>query len=152
MCLSGDVMFSCTFIGHKDCPYNIKEKIRIAIEELIIYHNVTDFYIGTNGVFDKYVYDILCDLEKNYSININVVLAYLNIKQNEYYDDSKTLFPLEFSFTPKRFAIVKRNEYMLNKSQYLICYVNNTFTNSYKFLEIARKRNLHIINLGQLVV
>lgn len=145
-------MSSCTFIGHKDCPYYIKEKIRVAIEDLIMYRNVTDFYIGTNGMFDKYVYDILCDLEKTYRIKIQVVLSYLNIKQNEYYDNIKTLFPFELSLVPKRFAIVKRNNYMISKSQYMVCYVNNTYTNAYKYIDMARKRKLQIINLGELNV
>lgn len=65
---------------------------------------------------------------------------------------SKTEFPYEVEKVPLRFAISKRNEYMIKQSQYLICYINSTFSNSYKFAKMAKKLNLEVINLGDLEI
>ncbi len=83
-----------------------------------------------------------------YNIKVIVVLAYLNSRQT-YYDSKKTIFPYILERTPKRYAINKRNEYMIKKSQYIICYVNNTFSNAFTFLNLASKQSLNIINLGE---
>ena len=70
-------MFSCTLIGHSSCEEHIKEKIYKTAEQLILENNVTTFYIGTHGAFDRYAYYVFFDLEKLYDIKINVVLGYL---------------------------------------------------------------------------
>lgn len=140
---------ACTFIGHKDCCENIYDDLYIAIEKLIVEDDVLTFYVGTHGSFDKLVYRVLIQLEKKYKIKVIVVLAYMNIrKENIYYDIKKTIFPDVLETTPLRFAINKRNDFMIKNSQYMICYVNNTFSNSYKYIITALKKNLKIINLG----
>ncbi len=52
-------MPSCTFIGHRDCPEKIKLSLRKVIEKLIIKENVDTFYVGTQGRFDYFVYEVL---------------------------------------------------------------------------------------------
>ncbi|MBR4949822.1 MAG: hypothetical protein IKZ25_03495 [Clostridia bacterium] len=142
-------MYSCTFIGHYDCSEDIRESIYNAIENLILYEKVQTFYVGTNGRFDYFVYNELCKLEKIYNIKIFVVLSYLNNKNKPYYDEKKTLFPSVLETTPPRFAINKRNIYMIEKSQYMICYMNHTFSNTYTFVKKAKRKNLKIFNLGR---
>ena len=39
---------------------------------------------------------------------------------------------------------------MINQSDYMICYANNTFSNTYKFIKIAKKQGLEIFNTGAL--
>ena len=108
-------MKSCTFIGHHDCPYDTKEELSLKIESLIVKYNVRTFYVGTHGRFDELVYSVLCDLEIKYDIKFFVVLAYLNTSGNKIYDTEKTMFPEELCNTIKRYAIIKRNEYMIKK-------------------------------------
>ena len=146
-------MYACAFLGHRDCPESIKEKLFLEIENLIVNENVNAFYVGTQGAFDRLVYEVLCELEKKYEIKINVVLAYLN-RENEftYYDTNKTIFPDCITNTPPRFAISKRNDYMLQKADYLICYLDNKFSNTYEFIEKAIRIKIKIINLGNLQI
>jgi len=140
---------ACTFIGHKDCCENIYDDLYITIEKLIIQDDVLTFYVGTHGSFDRLVYRVLTELEKKYKIKVIVVLAYINTrKENIYYDIRKTVFPDALEKTPLRFAINKRNEFMINNSQYMICYVNNSFSHSYKYVKFALRKKLKIINLG----
>jgi uncharacterized phage-like protein YoqJ len=143
----------CCFLGHRDCPKSIKGKLLLGIENLIVNENVNVFYVGTQGAFDRLVYKVLCELEEKYEIKTKVVLAYLN-RENEfkYYDANKTVFPDCVTKTPPRFAISKRNDYMLKNSDFLICYLDNKFSNTYEFVLKAIKKNIKIINLGSLTI
>ena len=60
-----------------------------------------------------------------------------------------TIYPEELANVPKRFAISKRNDYLLKKSNIVICYVNNTYSNSYKFTQKALKKGYTVINLSK---
>lgn len=142
-------MNACTFIGHRECPESIKPILYKELENLIINNNVRDFYVGTHGDFDRIVYETLCELEKAYSIKVSVVLAYLySLNKQTYYDANKTIYPDILAKTPFKFAIIKRNDFMIHQSQYIICYVNHANSNASKFVKKAIKRKLKIINLG----
>lgn len=146
-------MYSCTFIGHRNCPESIKNKLFLKIEDLVTTQNVDTFYVGTHGNFDRFVYETLIEIEKKHKIKIFVVLAYLNQKSDYiYYDNEKTIFPDCLTKTPLRFAINKRNHYMIDKSNFLICFLKNRFSNTYSFVEYAIKNNVNIINLSDTVV
>ncbi len=41
---------------------------------------------------------------------------------------------------------------MIKHSDYLVSYVNNTFSNAYKFIEYARRRGIEIINIGGITI
>lgn len=142
-------MQSCTFLGHSRCPDEIREKLLYTIESLILKNNVTVFYVGSQGAFDKLVYEVLCDLEKKYRIKIFVVLAYLNrTPKTPHYDIDKTIFPDELTKTPLRFAITRRNSFMINKSDYIVSFINTPFSKVYNNILETIKKKKHIINLG----
>lgn len=142
-------MQSCSFIGHRNCPIETKNKLKETVKELIIEKNISKFYVGTQGDFDKIVYDILCEFEKEYNIELIVVLAYLNHTNNEYFDNKKTIFPDILTKTPIKYAIRKRNTFMIDNSDYLVTYMNSPFSNTYTNIEEAFKKKKTIINLGE---
>ena len=39
---------------------------------------------------------------------------------------------------------------MIKQSQYMICYLNHTFSNSYTFVKYAVSHKLEIVNIGSL--
>ncbi|MEE0928706.1 MAG: hypothetical protein UIG59_05910 [Acutalibacteraceae bacterium] len=142
-------MYGCTFIGHKNCSEEIKTLLVTTIKRLIEEKTVTTFYVGTEGNFDKYVYTVLCQIAKEYDIKIIVVLAYLKPKAEwVYYDQEKTIFPDELTKTPIKFAIKRRNSYMIDKAEYLVTYLNTSTSNTYTNVEEAIKKKKKIINLG----
>lgn len=146
-------MYSCAFLGHRDCPKSIKSKLIFEIEKLIVNNNVDVFYVGTQGGFDRMTYECLCELDKKYEIKIVVVLAYLNREDDlTYYDTNKTIFPDCLTKTPPKFAISKRNDYILQNSDYLICYLENRFSNTYEFILGAIKKKIKITNLGSMAI
>ena len=128
----------------------MKECLFRTIEELILHKYIHLFYVGTQGDFDKLVYEVLCELEKKYKIKIFVVLAYLNKNPNiKNYDIQKTIFPDELAKVPLRFAIRRRNSFMINNSDYIVSYLNTPFSNTYGNIEEAVKKKKQIINLGE---
>lgn len=141
-------MYSCTFIGHSNCDPEIKTELYRTVEKLIREHNVTTFYVGTHGKFDYYAYQVLRELEKIHNIEVLIVLSHL-ISVPDYCKGAKTIFPDSVAKSPYKYAIIKRNEYMIEKSQFMICCIDHTFSNTYNFVKKAIRKKLHIINLGK---
>lgn len=51
---------------------------------------------------------------------------------------------------PPRFAILKRNEWLVKNSDFLIAYVKHSHGGAFKTLEFAeKKKNIKIINIGK---
>ena len=136
----------CTFFGHRDADDSIKAKLKDTILQLIK-EGVTDFYVGNNGAFDFYVQTVLKDITKEHKVNFSVILSNVN-EMSIGADQSYTIFPEGLEKALPKFAISKRNDWMINNSQIAITYVNHHFSSSYKWLEKARKKGVKIINLG----
>ena len=136
----------CTFFGHKDAPSNIKMRLEEIIEALIN-EGVKNFYVGNNGNFDFYVQGVLENIVKKHNdIRFSVVLSTINetaIGAKQKY----TVFPEGLENALPKFAISKRNDWMINNSQIVITYVRHNFSNSHKWLEKAKKKGLRVINL-----
>ena len=139
----------CTFIGHRDTPSNIKTVLKSTIIELIEKYSVNEFYVGNHGNFDSIVLSALKEISKEkLHISFTVVLAYIPQNKDEYTDYTHTLYPDILENSPPKFAIKKRNYWMIEKSDFLVCYVNNKSTNAYDYLEIAVKKKKRVINLA----
>ena len=137
----------CTFFGHKDAPSSIKMRLEEIIEALIN-EGVKNYYVGNNGNFDFYVQGVLENIVKKHNdIRFSVVLSTINetaIRTKQKY----TVFPEGLENALPKFAISKRNDWMINNSQIVITYVRHNFSNSHKWLEKAKKKGLRVINLG----
>lgn len=134
----------CTFFGHSECYGLDAVVLSDAIVELINL-GVDSFYVGNQGNFDAMVYRCLKELRKAHpNIHISVVLAYLPVKEQGSKD---TIYP-EIEGHPK-FAIARRNRWMIGKSDYCLCYINHTWGGAYKFASMAKNRGLTVINLGK---
>ena len=136
------------FFGHREITHNIRPKLTEIIEKLIAVDGVTEFYVGHQGQFDIMVYSVLKELgEKFPQIRYTVVLAYMpNEHIKELYGEN-TLFPGGMENVPKRFAISKRNDWMLKHSDTAIFYVWKVTGGASKFKEKAEKKGLKIIDI-----
>ena len=143
-----DINKTCCFFGHREVTHNIRPKLTEIIEKLIVDEGVTYFYVGHQGQFDSIVYSVLKELKARYpQIRYTVVLAYMpNEHIREIYGED-TLFPDGLESVPKRFAISKRNDWMLKHSDIAVCYVWKITGGAAKFREKAEKKGLLIIDL-----
>ena len=139
---------TCCFFGHREVTNNIRDRLTAIIEKLITEDGVTEFYVGHQGQFDNMVYSVLKELKAKYpQIRYTVVLAYM---PDEYIKDvygNDTLFPDGMENVPKKYAISKRNDWMIQQSGFAVCYVHKITGGAAKFREKAEKKGLRIIDV-----
>lgn len=92
----------------------------------------------------------LNDLSKTYTIKFNVVLTYLPTEKNKHDDLTNTIYPEGIEATPKRFAIVRINKWMLQKADRVVSYVTHTVSGAAKFKEMAIKQKKTVIELSEI--
>lgn len=146
----------CSLFGHNyfwsnsDLECRIKSEIINCVENM----GITDFLLGGYGGFDITCARFLRELKPIYpQIKSYLVLAYLDKKFDDMdkdyikktYDD--LLFP-PIENVPKRFAILKRNEWIVNNSDYILFYVNHSWGGACKMLKYANKKKKGYINFG----
>lgn len=128
----------CTFFGHKDAPKEIEPTLRSTLIDLIENKNVTVFYVGNNGNFDTMVARQLEDLSQTYPIAYSVVLAYLPTETNNYDNLINTIYPEGLETVPKRFAISRRNKWMIQQTNIVVTYVTTTSAELHSLREWQR--------------
>lgn len=79
-----------------------------------------------------------------------MVLAYMpKEKAKSRYDDLDfTIYPEGLENTPPKYAIVTRNRWMINMSDYVVVYVKHSFGGAAQFKELAEKKGKIVINLA----
>lgn len=144
-------MTAGAFFGHWDCPESIKSGLIKEIERLICNQQVDTFYVGTQGRFDRMAYSALRELRNKYShIKVHHVLAYMPqndavSKDNAQSED--TILPEGIERVHPRYAIVWRNNWMIDHSEYVIAYITHPTGGAYKAVERAKKNDRVIINV-----
>ena len=144
-------MSVCTFFGHSDC-YGLDESVIEGAIEDLIKEGFDTFYVGHQGRFDSIVFSSLSRLKEIHThISFSVVLAYLpteNVNENSIYKCS--IFPEAVEKGPARFAIERRNKWLIANSDCCLCYITRSFGGAYKFAKQAKNKGLKIINIGDL--
>ncbi len=143
----------CTFFGHSECYGLDKDVLRSAIEGLIK-QGITEFLVGNHGQFDGMVFSCLQDLSKDYpEIQYSVALAYLPTHKQEYdIYQGHSFYPEGQEIGPAKFAIERRNKWMIDASECCVCYISHTWGGAYKFARMAKNRGLQVINLGSVAI
>lgn len=142
-----------TFFGHRDTPKEIigvlEELLRVLIENC----GADTFYVGNHGAFDAYAASCLQKLKKKYEyIKWYTVLAYMPKKKNgEAVDSDVTVFPEELAGVVPRFAISKRNDWMLAKSDAVVVYCTYSFGGASQYYEKAKRKQKTVYNIAELV-
>lgn len=136
----------CAFFGHRDAPSELRGTLRETVVKLIEEREVTEFYMGNNGSFDRMALSVLKELSEMYpQVNYYVVYAYLPQKDGE--DFTHTLYPEGIEAVPKRFAIDHRNRWMVRQADIVVAYVGRSFGGAAKFVDMAKRRGKDIIDL-----
>lgn len=141
----------CSFFGHRDVPKSVYTTLVSVIEDLIEKHGDIRFMVGHQGSFDSMVLKALRACKKNHpELRYEVVLAYLPGARDEYenYESSETVLARGIENTPKRYAIVHRNRWMIKESEIVVCYITRSWGGAAQFVEYARRQKKQIINLA----
>ena len=104
----------------------------------------TTFYLGGYGDFDSLAAAAVRRQKTKYpNIEAVLVLAYLNREMDASRYDGTTYPPLET--VPPRYAIVRRNEWMVRESDVVISGVTHGWGGAAKTLDYAKRRGKVIV-------
>lgn len=147
------------FVGHGFLynTDNLVAQIEKTINECLRNDEAVQFLCGGYGDFDK-----LCACTsrkmKNCipSCELILVTPYIDLSRQERLQcsmdarlyDAVVYPPLER--VPYKYAIVKRNEWMIDKADLIIAYVKHSYGGAYKSLVYAKRKKKRIINLAEL--
>ena len=143
-------MPSCFFIGHRDAPKELLPAIRAAAERLIR-EEVTDFYVGSRGSFDRLAASAVRALRESYpEIRLFLVLAYLpSARQVLPEGFTSSVFPEGLEKVPRRYAILRANRALVDRCEYLVAYAPHVTSNARKVAEYARRKGRRVIEVGK---
>ena len=109
-----------------------------------------EIYMGRDGEFDTYAATLVKRVQKDYddyhAIEFNLVLPYPK-KDMEDFDKYYDRVDIPISAHPK-LAITKRNEWMVEQAELVICYIERESGGAYKAVQYAKKLEKEIINLA----
>ena len=135
-----------TFCGHGDFygDEDVKRWLRDTVEALIL-RGADDFLLGGYGGFDACAASVVWAFKKKYpTIRSTLVLPYLDRTVDASKYDGTLYPPLEN--VPRRYAISKRNEYMVNEADIVVAYVTNDWGGAATTLAYAKRKKKEIIN------
>ena len=135
-------MSTCFFIGHRETPNTLLDKLSAEVERHITEYGVTDFVVGRYGRFDSLAAKcVKATKERHPEVTLTLLLPY------HPYDHPTptppgfdgTFYPPGMETIPKRAAIVRANCYMVEHSDYLIAYVWHPASNAWDLVEYAQR-------------
>ena len=144
-----------TFCGHSNCLFSDeeKEKLKQLLIKEIRKNPTCKFYLGGYGDFDSLCLQTLRELKTDFrDIELLFITPYLDknyskLEFAKYHYDDIIFPPLES--VPRKFAILKRNEWMVDSAELVIAYVKYSWGGAAKTLEYAKRKNTSFINISQ---
>lgn len=144
-------MKSCFFIGHREADERLLPCLVSTVERLVMVENVTCFYVGGYGGFDRIAASAVKRVKQRHpEIFLMLVLPYHPTERSVEtpYGFDGTYYPEGMESVLRRYAIVQANKRMVESVDWLIAYVRHGASNSQKILEYAKKRSIPYINIA----
>ena len=127
-------MKTCCIIGHRDFEKTeeLEIKVKNIIAELIKKEKVATFLFGSKSKFTDFCYDIITEYKNNYSnLKRIFVRAEFPVISEDYYNYLKTFYEDSYFYSEKlinnKFSYIKRNQAMIDKSDFCIFYFNANY-------------------------
>ena len=143
------------FFGHADfIPTPEIEKRLYDILKEETKGETVEFWFGGYGDFDSFAYAVVNKYFKGEKIAKIFITPYITEgyqkNQIEYIKDRYDLiiYP-ELESTPYRYAISKRNSWMAENCDIVICYVKYSYGGAYKAVKYASRKGKRIINISK---
>lgn len=152
-------IYTVSFFGHRELerPLEIAKRLDNLLHDIIIQNEYVEFLIGRDGDFDLLASSAIRRAIKKYSFgntSFILVLPYLKTeyrdnKQNylDYYDEVEICE--KSSSAHFKSAIQIRNRNMIDRSDLVVCYIQNKKGGAYKTIQYAEKHNRRIVNIAE---
>ena len=147
----------CCFAGHSQLHNKSEIYVHLIklIKKLITEDNVSEFIVGNYGQFDALASKAVQKLKENYpKVELTLVIPYLtrdidNCKERYYKNFDNILIANLPEKTPQKLKILKCNEYMVDTTDFLICYIEHNWGGASKTMEYAKKnRHIKLFNIA----
>ena len=151
-------MTICAFFGHRDTPdtNEIENKVEQNVRSLIA-QGVNEFWVCYEGNFDWISRMVMSRIKEEYQKQIYVcyISAYNPTKfsktKREWIEKHYELdYPGEAAKGLPRFAIERRNKYIADNADYIICYITQKSGGAYTAVKRAAKNGKKIINIADI--
>jgi len=146
----------CCFAGHRDdYTVGVIEHVKRIAKELIEKENVNEFWVGKYGNFDASCAKAIRELKEIYPyVKLILVIPYISESINKdreyYYKKYDSILVADVpANTPKRFYIVKANEFIVKNSQFMICNICRSWGGAVRTYEYAKRKKLKIFNIAE---
>ena len=143
-----------TVFGHSSFKSNLGDEEKIlSLLSKISNGERLDFYFGGYGNFDGFVKKCAKKYkETRPDTRLIFVTPYINkwLKNREVYlnvEYDEIVYP-EIENVPLKFAISKRNEWMIKNADYILLYVTSDFGGAYNALKYAKAHKKLYYNFG----
>lgn len=135
-----------TFCGHREVVNApLLDAWLNEIAEALIQEGANCFYLGGYGQFDRAAAAAIRKQKERYpQIRSVLVLPYLDATLPTADYDETVYPPLES--VPKRYAILRRNQYMVDKADVVVAYVSRSFGGAYQTLQYAKRKRKRIVS------
>ena len=154
-------MKTCCILGHRDFEKTreIELSVKNVVTELIEKEKVTEFLFGSRSKFIDFCYDIITEYKKAYPYLMRVfVRAEYPIIDDDYQNYLKNIYEDSYYYSEKlqknKFSYIKRNQVMIDKSDFCLFYFNDNYVTKTKTqsgtrlaYEYAIKKNKEIFNV-----
>ena len=145
-----------TFCGHSNFSFDntIKQKLKKLLLQEIRKNPACKFYLGGYGDFDSLCLNILKEIKADFpNIELLFITPYLDgnyskLETAKLYYDGIIYPPLEN--VPRRFCILKRNEWMVDEADLVIAFVKYSWGGAAKTLEYVKRKKVKFFNLAEL--
>ncbi len=137
--------------GHHDTPVSVINSLAVLTHILVEEKHVDKFLFGNQGNFDRMAHKVLTEsvIPEYPGIDYRVVLAYLPTVRplDPMYHPAETLYPEGLENVPPRFAISRRNRWMVDQSDIVLVYCRYSAGGTASILEYAEKKGKLIFHL-----
>ena len=144
-------IYRVALFGHRDfCAHRrLDDTLYLYLKELLRTKPFVEIYIGRDGEFDRYAASVVKRVQNamgKENSELNLVLPYIkkDIEDFEKYYD-RVIIPI--SAHPK-LAITKRNEWMAENADIVICYIECESGGAYTAMKYAERLDKMIVILA----
>ena len=143
-----------SFFGHSNFIKTeiYEEKMLLLLEEKVG-DTPADFYLGGYGDFDYFAFECCKKYKsKHPSVSLIFVTPYITVEyqkhhlnhQKEMYDS--IVYP-EIEDKPIKFAIIYRNRWMVERADFIVCYIDHEWGGAFKAYQYAKQKKKQIFNI-----
>ena len=139
-----------TFCGHGQVPSSDREFVTAALEKelsALIEEGADEFYLGGYGEFDSLAATAVLNAKQLHPhIVSTLVIPYMDRDYDKRRYDGSVYPPIEH--VPRRFAISKRNEWMIEQADVVITYITHGWGGAATTAAYAKRKNKRIISVA----